>query len=85
MSISIFEESPDSFIIRFEDNGVGISDKILPNIFNMFYRGNEESREDTGLGLYIVKQAINKLGGEINVLSKVGQGTVFIIKLPFNK
>jgi len=85
LSISIFEESPDSFIIRFEDNGVGISDKILPNIFNMFYRGNEESREDTGLGLYIVKQAINKLGGEINVLSKVGQGTVFIIKLPFNK
>jgi signal transduction histidine kinase len=85
LSISISEEEPDIVTLCFEDNGVGISEKILPNIFNMFYRGNEKSKDDTGLGLYIVKQAILKLHGTIDVKSEEGKGTVFWVKLPYNQ
>ena len=54
------EDYVDYIKITFKDNGLGIPESILPKIFNMFYRGNNESRDDTGLGLYIVKKAILK-------------------------
>ncbi|MBC7452021.1 MAG: sensor histidine kinase [Cytophagales bacterium] len=83
LSISISDSVINGITIVFADNGMGIPAKILPNIFNMFYRGNEESRDDTGLGLYIVKQAVQKLNGRINVESTEGIGTAFILQLPF--
>ena len=67
--------------IVFEDNGIGIRESYLPNIFNMFYRATEES-EGAGLGLYIVKEAVEKLKGEITVNSKLGNGSLFSITLP---
>ncbi|MGN6646984.1 MAG: 7TM diverse intracellular signaling domain-containing protein [Cytophaga sp.] len=76
------EELDNNIRISFKDNGLGIPESILPKIFNMFYRGNTESKDDTGLGLYIVKKAVVKLGGTIDVSSKVGEGTEFIIILP---
>jgi signal transduction histidine kinase len=47
----------------------------------MFYRATEQS-DGSGIGLYIVKNAVDKLGGQINVASKPGQGTRFNILLP---
>jgi len=76
------EDYDTSIRISFKDNGVGIPEAILPKIFNMFYKGNIEAKDDTGLGLYIVKKAILKLGGTIDVFSKDGEGTEFIIVLP---
>jgi signal transduction histidine kinase len=76
------EDYSDYIKIIFKDNGLGIPEKILPKIFNMFYRGNNESKDDTGLGLYIVKKAILKLSGTIDVVSKEGVGTTFEINLP---
>jgi signal transduction histidine kinase len=76
------EDYADYIKIIFKDNGLGISDSVLPKIFNMFYRGNYESKDDTGLGLYIVKKAILKIGGTIDVSSKEGLGTTFEIALP---
>jgi PAS domain S-box-containing protein len=67
--------------ISFADNGIGIDDKNLSRIFDMFYRATEQS-DGSGIGLYIVKNAVDKLGGQINVASKVGQGTRFNILLP---
>lgn len=67
--------------IRFSDNGIGIAESELDKIFNMFYRASEQS-EGSGIGLYIVKNAVEKLNGRISVSSSLGFGTTFEIWLP---
>lgn len=67
--------------IRVQDNGIGIPPDFLPKIFNMFYRATERS-EGAGLGLYIVRETVQKLGGSVNVNSEYGVGTTFEIELP---
>ena len=73
--------TPKYGTIVFEDNGVGIKKEYIKNIFKMFYRATESS-EGSGIGLYIVKQAVEKLGGKIKVESVQGRGSKFILKLP---
>jgi len=67
--------------ISFADNGIGISQENLNRIFEMFFRATDQS-DGSGIGLYIVKNAVEKLGGQINVASKQGEGTRFNIVLP---
>lgn len=67
--------------IIFADNGIGIDDVNLSRIFEMFYRATEQS-DGSGIGLYIVKNAVEKLGGQISVSSKPNLGTRFHIILP---
>jgi PAS domain S-box-containing protein len=67
--------------ISFSDNGIGIDEVSLNKIFEMFYRATEQS-DGSGIGLYIVKNAVDKLGGQINVSSRPGHGTRFNIILP---
>lgn len=67
--------------LEISDNGLGIRETALPKIFEMFYRAHEHG-EGTGLGLYIVKETIDKLGGTIAVDSVVDNGTTFRITLP---
>jgi len=67
--------------IAFSDNGIGIDEKNLAKVFEMFYRATEQS-DGSGIGLYIVKNAVDKLGGQISVASRLGQGTRFNIILP---
>ena len=67
--------------IRVEDNGIGVAKDFLPKIFNMFYRATEKS-EGAGLGLYIVSETVQKLGGKIDVQSEFGVGTTFEIQIP---
>jgi signal transduction histidine kinase len=67
--------------IRFQDNGIGIVPDLLPKIFNMFYRATERS-EGAGLGLYIVRETVEKLGGSISVQSELGESTSFEIQIP---
>jgi PAS domain S-box-containing protein len=67
--------------ISFADNGIGIEQKNLNKIFEMFYRATEQS-DGSGIGLYIVKNAVEKLGGQISVASRPNQGTRFNIILP---
>ncbi len=67
--------------ISIEDNGMGIKNDDLVKIFSMFYRANK-SVEGTGLGLYIVKEAIEKIGGKITVSSVYKEGTTFLVILP---
>jgi len=67
--------------IVFSDNGIGIEKDKLTKIFEMFYRATEQS-DGSGIGLYIVKNAVEKLGGTIAVESSVGSGTTFTIFLP---
>ncbi|NOT75473.1 MAG: PAS domain S-box protein [Cyclobacteriaceae bacterium] len=67
--------------IVFKDNGIGIDKASLDRIFEMFYRASDQS-EGSGLGLYIVRNAVEKLGGNVRVESELGKGTTFRILLP---
>jgi two-component system sensor histidine kinase/response regulator len=67
--------------ISVKDNGIGIEEQYLPNIFDIFYRATSEEMGN-GIGLYNVKDAVAKLGGDINVRSKHAEGTEFIVNLP---
>lgn len=67
--------------IIIEDNGVGIIEDHLNNVFKMFFRSNF-SVKGLGIGLYIVKEALTKIGGEITVESKYGVGTSFRLRVP---
>jgi|GEM_PF-3204993 len=67
-------------IINVEDNGLGIAKEHLNKIFDMFYRASAES-DGSGLGLYIVKDTVDKLGGTISVESEMGAGSRFCIVL----
>ncbi|MFM7078717.1 MAG: ATP-binding protein [Bacteroidota bacterium] len=67
--------------ITVSDNGTGISEKSLPKIFDMFYRGSN-AVSGTGLGLYICKEIIHRLGGTMDVKSTAGKGSVFSISFP---
>jgi signal transduction histidine kinase len=67
--------------IIIKDNGIGIDKDILPKIFGMFYRGHESSK-GSGIGLYLVEQAIEKMEGKIDVKSILNKGTEFKIQIP---
>jgi len=64
-----------------EDNGQGIHELHLPYIFDMFYRANDQTY-GTGLGLYMVKEAVTKMNGEIHIESEYGKGTKVFIEIP---
>jgi len=66
------------------DTGYGIPEESIPNLFQKFYRvkGLETKATGTGLGLSICKQIVQGHGGRIEVKSKVGEGTAFIVHIP---
>ncbi len=66
-----------------EDNGEGIADEFQNRIFEMYFRANERSKGN-GLGLYIVKKAVEKLSGEVSFTSRPGAGTTFFVTLPID-
>ncbi len=67
--------------VRVEDNGVGIPAELQERIFEMFYRAHSMAT-GTGLGLYIVRNAVQKLGGTISVKSEKNKGSIFSLSLP---
>jgi signal transduction histidine kinase len=64
-----------------EDNGIGVERNLVPRIFEMFFRASDRS-DGSGLGLYIVKNAVDRLDGTLEVQSDAGIGTRFRIVLP---
>jgi signal transduction histidine kinase len=65
-------------ILYVRDNGIGIMQEHIDKIFNMFYRGSDRS-SGSGLGLFITREAVIKLGGSIRVQSIYGEGSIFSI------
>ncbi len=71
--------------ILVSDNGIGIGEEEQKHLFEKFYRASNEKTEavkGSGLGLFIAKQLVEKMGGEIGVISTVGQGATFYFTLP---
>ena len=68
-----------ALVLEVEDNGSGMSQETMENIFNPFFTTKDTG---TGLGLYIVSSELEKVGGQISVKSELGQGTVFTVTIP---
>lgn len=80
-----FKNSPNELTTIVSDNGIGIPKEAFPHLFNKFFRVSNQSQQvskGTGLGLYISKSIIEKLGGRIWVESEVGKGSKFCFTLP---
>ena len=76
------EDSNEYYLVSIRDYGKGIADEDLPFIFEKFYRGkNATGKNGTGLGLYIVKYMIEKMGGKVDLISNDG----LCVKLFFKK
>ena len=75
--------TPSHAVITIWDNGIGIHSDYLRNVFNMFYRATERS-QGAGLGLYIVKEMVEKLGGTIIINSELGKETLISLTIPNN-
>ncbi len=72
-------------VLSIKDNGIGIDARHQLKLFDKFYRvptGNKHTVKGYGLGLFYVKEMIENHGGSIEVVSKPGKGTEFIIKMP---
>ena len=84
VKITVNRAQNDRFTISICDNGNGMSETELSNLWNRYYRGTstKEKPEGSGLGLAIAKQIITLHDGDITVKSEPGVGTEFIINLP---
>ncbi|MBA4167522.1 MAG: HAMP domain-containing histidine kinase [Chitinophagaceae bacterium] len=77
-----------NIMLRFEDNGIGMSKETVKRIFEKFYRahtGNLHNVKGFGLGLSYVKTIIDALGGRIRVESALGKGSSFTLEVPVMK
>lgn len=80
VAVATFERDIDTVGVTIQDDGHGMSEDTLKHIFEPFFTTKKGS--GTGLGLSITYGIVKKLGGDIEVQSKVGQGTRFVIYLP---
>ena len=73
----------DVLVIHVEDRGIGIPAEHLPHLFEPFYRArNVGAVGGTGLGMAVVKRAVDRHGGTIEVASRAGEGTRIVVTLP---
>ena len=84
VTVQVFANQ-DEANVTISDTGIGIAEEHLPRLFERFYRvdkGRSRQMGGTGLGLAIVKHIVRSMNGEIEVQSKLGEGTEFLITLP---
>lgn len=84
VQISI-QASPNDVITSVSDTGIGIPKEAIPHLFNKFFRVSNQAQQaskGTGLGLFISKSIVEKLGGKIWVESENGKGSKFLFSLP---
>ncbi|MBP9502034.1 MAG: GAF domain-containing protein [Candidatus Promineofilum sp.] len=82
--VSVKSET-NAVVIDISDEGIGIPPESLPYLFKRFYRTQvsiERGLAGTGLGLYMVKESLKNYNGEISVQSKLGERSVFTVRLP---
>ena len=84
VTVQVFSNGQEANV-TISDTGIGIPEESLPRVFERFYRvdkGRSRQMGGTGLGLAIVKHIVRSMGGEIEVHSKYGEGTEFLVTLP---
>lgn len=84
MGIELFGKKEKCYTFVFYDNGTGVAPEHLPHLFDRFYRidsGRSRKSGGTGLGLPIVKSAVNSMGGGISVRNRRGGGLEFLFTL----
>ncbi len=84
VTVQVFANDKEANV-TISDTGIGIAEENLPRLFERFYRvdkGRSRQMGGTGLGLAIVKHIVRSMGGEIEVHSKLGEGTEFLVTLP---
>lgn len=75
-----YKKTNDSLIINIQDNGIGISEGDKANLFNAYYKGNNSSKiAGEGLGLFVAKENLSKINGEIQVESQPEKGSTFTL------
>ncbi len=74
------EDNEVCIIAVSEPNGIGIEEQFQSRVFDMFYRASERS-DGSGLGLYIARETVEKMGGRITLRSALGAGATFFIAL----
>lgn len=81
ISVYLSKQEEDTLVI--EDNGIGIRSEDLPRIFEKGFTGynGRMDKKSTGIGLYLTKQILDRLGNEIRVESREGEGTKIFLKL----
>lgn len=78
------KKTPNKVVVEIKDQGIGITKIDQARIFEKFFQADKShSKEGSGLGLAIVKKIVEIYDGEINFTSEIGQGTTFIVTLPF--
>jgi len=85
--LTLGADQQDDDMIRFwvKDNGKGLSPKNIARLFTPFTRLHQKRVDGHGLGLSIVQQIVEKLGGQVGVESEVGQGSLFYFTLPADR
>jgi signal transduction histidine kinase len=78
ISITVLESGATILI---QDNGIGIDEKYQNHVFNLFTRATRKN-VGTGLGLYMVKEAVEQIAGTIELKSILSKGTDITIRLP---
>lgn len=84
VTVQVFANNQEANV-TISDTGIGIAEENLPRLFERFYRvdkGRSRQMGGTGLGLAIVKHIVRSMNGEIEVHSKLNEGTEFLITLP---
>jgi len=75
------EEDGDLSRLTVKDHGIGIAPEDQARIFERFERA-ADARSFAGLGLWIVRQIVEAMGGKIGVTSRLGEGSTFVVELP---
>jgi signal transduction histidine kinase len=76
------EEGPDRIRLWLQDNGIGIAPEHHERVFRVFERLHGKEYRGSGVGLSIVRKGIERMGGQVGLESRPGQGTRFWIDLP---
>lgn len=78
LTVDVFD---NQVVIALEDNGIGIEERHRSDVFNLFSRATQRN-VGTGLGLYMVKEAVEQMGGKIHLESQIHEGTTVTVTLP---